>query len=61
MCIASVVALVLFAAWLAFALVKVARGGKRVRIIEWNDGQSYVRFTPNPGIRTKNRHWERGK
>ena len=41
--------------------VKTVRGGKRIRLYEWNDRQSYVRLTPNPGFVIGGRHWCRAK
>lgn len=53
--------LAIVALLLLVVAVKVVTGGKRIRLYEWNDRQSYIRLWPNPGWTINGRHWCRAK
>jgi hypothetical protein len=33
----------------------------RIRMLEWNKTESYVRLYPNPGFQLRGRHWCKAK
>lgn len=35
------------------------RRNRRIRMVEWNKRQSYIRVYPNPGFTIKGRHWDK--
>lgn len=41
--------------------VRVVKGDKKNRYIEWNDRKSFIRIWPNPGWTINGRHWCRAK